>query len=401
MTANAFGYAGFVAVGTVTALLASEIVGGDGLAGMPVAAATLGAALVAAPLALRSRRRGRRRGLWLGYLIGTIGAAAAAVFGEAGLFWPLVIALFFFGAGNASNLQNRFAAADLADEEHRARSIALVVWVGTIGAVLGPAAALWVNRIGTAAGFGDWVSPLGLGVIGFGLAGLVIATRLRPDPLEIVGGVDPNTPSRNPFQGMRHSWSIVWRNRMARLAIGAMALSQGAMVAVMTMTPLHMKDHGHAELSTLVIAAHVFGMFGLAPLLGRWADRNGRLPALKVGAVVLGIGTVASVIAGYVPLLMFVGLFLLGVGWNFAFIAGSALLTESLPLTERVSAQGLSDVLIRLVGAAAALSSGFIKAAVGFHWLANLATLAGILVLIGAIVIQRNHVRAPQPVVPG
>lgn len=383
----------------VTALLASEIVGGDGLAGVPAAAATFGTAIVAGPLALRSKRKGRRKGLWLGYLVGSVGAGAAVLAGQAGVFWVLVVALFFFGAGNASNLQNRFAAADLADDDRRARSIAMVVWVGTIGAVLGPAAALWINRLGRDVGVREWVSPLALGVIGFGIAGMVVASFLRPDPLEVAGGVDPGAPLRNPFRGMGHSWQVIWPNSLARLAVGAMALSQIAMVAVMTMTPLHMKDHGQAELSTLVIAAHVLGMFGLAPILGRWTDRHGRLPALRVGAVVLGTGTVLAVAAGYVPTLMFIGLFLLGLGWNFAFIAGSALLTESLPLSERVGAQGLSDVLIRLVGAAAALSSGFVKTAVGFHWLANLATFAAFLVFVGAVVVTRNRERSVEATV--
>jgi MFS family permease len=163
-----------------------------------------------------------------------------------------------------------------------------------------------------------------------------------------------------------------------------------AMVAVMTMTPLHMKDYGHAELSTLVIAAHVLGMFGLAPLIGRWADRWGRIKALRVGAIVLGIGTISAVAAGYVPALMFLGLFLLGLGWNFAFIAGSALLTESVPAAERVGAQGLSDVLMGLLGATAAFSSGFVKSALGFHWLANFATFAAVLILVGVVVVARS-----------
>jgi MFS family permease len=390
MTASAFGYSGFIAVAAVAALLASEMVEGDGLAGIPAAAGTLGVAVAAAPLALRSKRRGRRRGIWLGYLIGVIGAGVAVIAGQAGIFWLLVVALFAFGAGNASNLQNRFAAADLAEDERRARSIALVVWVGTIGAVLGPAAALWVNRVGMEAGFNEWVSPMILGVVGFGLAGLVIAAFLRPDPLEVSGGVEPDAPRHNTFRGMSHSWRVIRPNSMAMLAVGAMALSQVAMVAVMTMTPLHMKDYGHAELSTLVIAAHVLGMFGLAPLIGRWADRWGRVKALRVGAIVLGIGTISAVATGYVPVLMFIGLFLLGLGWNFAFIAGSALLTESVPTAERVGAQGLSDVLMRFLGAAAAFSSGFVKSAVGFHWLANFATMAAVLILVGAVVVARS-----------
>jgi MFS family permease len=176
---------------------------------------------------------------------------------------------------------------------------------------------------------------------------------------------------------------------MAMLAIGAMAFSQMAMVAVMTMTPPHMRDQGHAEISTLVIAVHVFGMFGLAPLVGRWTDRYGRMTALRTGAVIIATGAIAAVAAGYVLSMMFVGLFLVGLGWNFAFIAGSALLTESVATSERVGAQGLSDVLMRVLGGLAALSSGFVKSSFGFHWLANFATVSSLMILVGAFFVAR------------
>jgi MFS family permease len=385
MAANAFGYAGFVAVVAVAALLASEMTGNDSIAGIPAAAATLGTAAAAASLAQRSKRHGRRIGIRRGYLIGVIGCGVAFVAGQAGMFGLLVVAMVAVGVGNTANLQNRFVAVDLADEDKRARSIAMVVWVGTVGAVVGSPSALWANRVGTGLGVEEWVSPALLGALGFGVAGLIINTMLRPDPLEVAGGIDPDAPRHNPVQGAVHAWRVVWPNVQARLAIVVMAVSQMAMVAVMTMTPLHMKDHGHAELSTLVIAVHVLGMFGLAPLIGRWADRFGRIRSVQVGAVILGVGTVSVVIAGYVPVLMFVGLFLLGVGWSVALIAGSALLTESLAESERVGAQGLADVMMSLLGAAGAFSSGFVKTAVGYEWLANFATAAAVLILIGAV----------------
>ena len=394
MAANAFGYAGFVAIGAVAALLASEMTGNDSIAGIPAAAATLGTAAAAAPLAQRSKRLGRRMGIRRGYLIGAIGCGVAFAAGWAGVFPLLVVAMAAVGVGNASSLQNRFVAADLADEDKRARSIAMVVWVGTIGAVIGSPSALWANRLGTGLGLAEWVSPAVLGALGFGVAGIIINSALRPDPLQVAGGIDPEAPRRNPIRGAAGTWRIVWPNLQARLAIVAMAVSQMAMVAVMTMTPLHMKDHGHAELSTLVIAVHVLGMFGLAPLIGRWADRIGRIRAVQAGAVVLGVGTVAAVIAGYLPVMMFVGLFLLGVGWSVALIAGSALLTESLPESERVAAQGLADVLMSLLGATAAFSSGFIKTTVGFEWLANFATMAAVLILLGAIRVNARLVSA-------
>lgn len=398
MATNVFGYAGFIAIAAISTLLASNMLNGDSLAGLPAAAATLGTAIAATPLALRSKRRGRRSGVTFGYLVAIIGAALGFVAGQAGTFWLFVVAAMAIGVGQASNLQNRYVAADLAHEERRARDISLVVWVGTVGAVVGSPLALWVNRMGMSVGIAEWATPMFLGMAGFAVSASLISIFLRPDPLRLAGAVDRDAPRTNPLRGVGHSWRAIWPNQNARLAIIAMAVSQMAMVAVMTMTPLHMKDHGHAELSTLVIAVHVFGMFGLAPLVGNWADRHGRIRALEAGAIILGAGTVCAVVAGYAPVLIFVGLFLLGLGWNFAFIAGSALLTESLPSGERVGAQGLSDVLMSGLGAVAAFSSGFVKASAGFHWLANFATIAAVVVFVAAFYAHRS--RADSVTVP-
>ena len=393
MGSSAVGYAGVVATTAVVGLLAAEMTGRDLLAGLPAAAATLGTAAAASPLALRAKRLGRRPALTLGSLIAGGGAALAVVAGQLQIFWLLVLAMPVLGVANASNLQARFAAADLADDYKRARSIAMVVWVGTIGAVLGPATALWANRVGVGLGMEPWVSPILISIVGFTAAAAVTARFLRPDPLQLAGGVDPETPFENPLRGLDRSWRAMWARPLARLAVTAMAVSQMAMVAVMTMTPLHMRDHGHADLSTLVISVHVLGMFGLSPLVGRWADRFGRVRILGVGAGILALGTITAVVAGYVPGLVFVGLFLLGLGWSFALIAGSALLTESLPLEERTGAQGLADVAMSLLGAIAALSSGFVKEMVGYHWLANFATLAAILTLFAVATVARSQAR--------
>jgi len=390
MVSNSVGYAGLVSVVAVVGLLASEVMGRDLLAGLPAAAATLGTAIAATPLALRSKRQGRRRGLWLGYFIGAAGGVLALAAGQAGVFWLLILAMGVFGVAQASNLQARFAAADLAGPDRRARAISMVVWVGTVGAVLGPPAALWANRVGTTSlGLRSWVAPMFLGILGFSAAGVVIASVLRPDPLELAGGVDPDAERENPLRTAGNAWTAVWNNPKARLALVVMAVSQMAMVAVMTMTPLHMRDHGHADLSTLVISAHVLGMFGLSPLIGGWADRFGRIKSVGAGAGILGVGTIATVVAGYIPALLFAGLFLLGLGWSFALIAGSALLTESLPIQERVGAQGLADVAMSVLAAIAAFSSGFVKEFAGFHWLANFATIAAVLMIVAVLQVRR------------
>jgi MFS family permease len=382
MLSSAFGYFGFLSVAAVLGLLSAEILGSDSFAGLPAAMETVGAALAAAPLALRARRHGRRPSLALGYFMGTAGAVVSLIAGQSGLFWLLVIGMFGFGAAQASNLQSRFAAADLADEDETARPISLVIWVGTIGAILGPVAALWANRVGIEIGLRSWVGPFLLGIIGVTLAALVVETWLRPDPLVVAGGVSAKSAFESNVKDAIRTAKDIWPNRNARVAIGAMALSNMAMVAVMVMTPLHMRDHGHAEMSILVVSVHVLGMFGLSPLIGGWTDRFGRLGTLAFGAAILGVGTTASVIAGYVPALMFAGLFLLGLGWSVALIAGSALLTESLPQAERVPAQGLSDLVMNLLAALAALASGFVKDLAGYHWLVNIATASALLVLV-------------------
>lgn len=396
MVSSTVGYAGYISVVAVVGLLASELVGNDLWAGVPSAAATIGTAVAATPLALLAKRRGRRRAIGLGYLVAAVGGGLIVVAGQLGLFIALLAAMLLFGVGQASNLQSRFAAADLADEDSRARSIAMVVWVGTVGAVLGAPAALWANGVGTGFGFENWVSPAVLGLAGFTIAAFVVTKSLRPDPLEVAGGVDRNASYESPLRGIGDSWRAIWPNRFARLAILSMAVSQMAMVAVMTMTPLHMRDHGHADLSTLVISIHVLGMFGFSPLIGRWADRLGRIPTLGIGAGILGLGTISAVAAGYVPGLLFTGLFLLGLGWSFALIAGSALLTESVFLEARVGAQGFADLAMSLLGAIAAFGSGIIKEMVGYHWLANLATVSAILILLAVANAARK--RAPQAV---
>jgi MFS family permease len=168
------------------------------------------------------------------------------------------------------------------------------------------------------------------------------------------------------------------------LGIVAMAGSQAAMVGVMTMTPPHMKDHGHADLSAMVIAVHIVGMFGLAPFVGRFVDRVGAVRAIQLGAVVLGTGTVAAVAAGYVPAMIFAGLFLLGLGWSIGLIGGTTLLTASVPREARVEAQGTGDLVLSLCGAAAAFGSGFVKDAAGYHVLADAATVLAAAMLVYA-----------------
>ena len=372
--------AGMVAV---VSLLASDLLGSDRLAGTGSASFTVGAAFTAIPLAAFMRRRGRRLGLTLALLVGAMGSTVAATGGQLRWFPLFLVGMVVFGAGQAATLQQRYVAADLAEPGQQGSAIAAIVWVGTLGAALGPLLTPLEKSAADRVGLDELVGPFVFAAGFFLIAAAVMWIRLRPDPLAVIGGIDPHAERTRPLQVVRSSAAIIWASPGARLGLAAMAASQAAMVGVMTMTPPHMKDHGHADLSAFVIALHIVGMYGLAPIVGRFVDRVGAIRAIQVGAVILGGGTVATVLAGYVPVLMFVGLFFLGLGWNFGLIGGTTILTASVPETTRVEVQGTGDLTLSLCGAAAALSSGFVKASFGFHLLADgaAAMAAALLVL--------------------
>jgi MFS family permease len=336
------------------------------------------------PLAAAMRRHGRRPGLTVALGVAALGAAVSAVGGQTRWFPLFVVGLLLFGAGQAATLQERYVAADLSEPADQAKAISAIVWIGTLGAVFGPILTPVMKDVASAIGIDELVGPYLFATVLFCVAASVVAVRLRPDPLVVAGGVDPHAERVRPLRQVRASYGVIRESPGALLGLGTMAGSQAAMVAVMTMTPPHMKDHGHADLSALVIAAHILGMFGFAPFVGMFVSRVGSVRAIQLGAVVLGVGTISAVVAGYVPVLMFVGLFLLGLGWSIGLIAGSSLLSMSVPASTRVEAQGTGDLIISLCGAAAALGSGFVKASFGFHLLADAATVVAALMLVAA-----------------
>lgn len=379
----------------VVSLLAKDLLGGsDRLAGLGSAGFTLGAAMVSIPLAAYMRRRGRRPGLILASLGGAVGAVVAATGGQLRWFWLFIAGMVLFGAGQAATLQARYVAADLALDEDRARAIGAIVWIGTLGAVFGPTFTPLEKRFGQWLGLDEFIGPYLFATALFLLGALVYFLMLRPDPLVLIGGTDPNAERARPLLQVRRSYGVIRSSPGAMLGIVAMAGSQASMVGVMTMTPPHMKDHGQADLSALVIAVHIVGMFGLAPLVGRFVDRVGSIRAIQFGAVVLGAGTVAAVVAGYVPVMIFVGLFLLGLGWNLGLIGGTTLLTASVPQHTRVEAQGTGDLTLSLCGAVAAFGSGFVKQGWGFHVLADVATVLAGCMLVYAWYCQLRLSRA-------
>jgi MFS family permease len=380
-----FGAASTGAAVTVGAFVIQDMLGEDTpWGGIATACVTLGMAFMAQTLSRVMRRRGRRPGLQLGYTLAAIGGLLAAVGAERLWLPAFVVGLFLFGTGQASNLLARYAAADLAEPDARSRAIGRVIFASTFGAVFGPILIGPAEYVGEAwLGLGRYTGPWLFSSAFFCLAMANVALRLRPDPLVVAGGtVGPDDAgSRSP--PLRNALGVVVRTPRARIALASMVVSQAAMVGVMTMTPVHMRLHGHETLSQYVVSLHIAGMYALSPLIGRYADRRGRLPAIILGAAILMASTVLAALAGELELLLFPALWALGLGWNFGLIGGSSLLTESVPIHDRVAVQGSADLLMSLCGGIAGFASGFVHHAVGYHMLANLASVAagGLLVV--------------------
>ena len=383
------GQAAIAGVVAVLALYVGDMLGDDRFAGSGNAAFTLGSALMAPSFAAFSRRRGRRPALVAAFMIGACGAAVAAFGGQMRWVWLLLVGMVMFGGAQAASLQGRFVAADLAEPGEGPRAIAAVVWLGTLGAVFGPVLAPLWKSLAPHVGLEPNVGPIAVASILALVAAAIVWWRLRPDPLAVIGGIDPRASRVQPIKSVRRSWVVIRRSPLVQLGLASMIIVQSAMVAVMTMTPPHMRDHHQAGSSPYVIAVHIAGMYGMAPWVGRFVERIRPDRAVMVAGIVLACGTAGAVLAGYHRPLIFVGLFLLGLGWNIGLIAGSSLVTSSVALHERVELQGTADLMMSFCGGCAAFGSGFIKRAWGFHLLANgtsvaalaLAVFAGTMVL--------------------
>jgi hypothetical protein len=320
--------------------------------------------------------------------IGACGAVVAAVGGQMRWVWLLLVGMVLFGGAQAASLQGRFVAADLAEPGEESPAIAAVVWLGTLGAVFGPVLTPLWKRLAPHIGLDPSVGPIAIAAMLALVAAAIVWSRLRPDPLEVSGGIDPTATRARPLRSVRRSWVVIKQSRSVQLGLASMVTVQAAMVAVMTMTPPHMRDHHQAGSSAYVIALHIAGMYGLAPWVGRFVERVRADRAVVVAGFVLSAGTACSVLAGYHRPLIFVGLFMLGLGWNIGLIAVSTMVAE-VPIDERVEVQGTADLMMSFCGGCAAFGSGFIKRAWGFHLLANgtsvaalvLAAYAGVMVI--------------------
>ncbi|MEO0492718.1 MAG: MFS transporter [Actinomycetota bacterium] len=392
---------GMTAAFAATSLVAEDITGSDTLATFAASMISIGGAITAVPLGRYMAEHGRRPGLVRAWIVGTLGALLAflAVITE---FYPLLLlGVLGIGIGQAANLAARYAAADLAEEGKRAREIGIVVWAGSIGSVLGPTVALggtgWIAS--ELLGLDELAGPFLMSIFVFGVAVFVINRFLRPDPLlvSVELGTEGDTEAEKP--SLAESFRKLVTHRLAAIAVFAMAVGQGVMVAVMTVTPLHLDDGAHeARIIGLVISLHIVGMYFFAPLVGWLVDRLPVVLMVGTAGVVLFIGAeMASHTDPEDTLGVFIGLFLVGVGWSIAMISGSALLTSAFPAAERASVQGAADFTMVAAGATGGLLSGVIVEASSYHALSHWAAVLALSLVAVALYPVVTNVKPKKP----
>lgn len=375
----------FGATVSLGALLAADLSGQEALSGLATASVTLGASLCAIPLARLAARRGRRVALTLGNLFALVGIAVVITAASLRLFPLLIVGVILIGAGNAGNLQSRFAATDLADTGRRGRDLGTVVWATTVGAVAGPLLLTPGEAVGELLGMPPLTGSYAFSIVAQTAAFVLYLTALRPDPLL--------TAQRLAQSGEARREHIVETDRpvAARYAIFAVAGSHVVMASVMAMTPIHLAhlapDHVTLVVGT-TIALHVFGMYGLSPVFGVLADRVGRIATIMLGQALLAASLVLAAVAPDAQVAVVVALFLLGAGWSAATVAGAALLTESTLTALRPRRQGISDTVMTFSAAVGAVLAGLVLARIGYGGLALVA-----LVIVVAVTVLAPYAR--------
>lgn len=349
----------------VGSLLLVDLTGGAARwAGLPTAVILVSSAVAAWPLASWKGRIGYRLLLLFSALTGVLGGLVAMVGATLGSIGWIVVACVLVGVANAGIALGRYAAAELAPMRGRGRAMSVVMTSSTVGALGAPVLANLAVELAKSAG---WTArpeagAFALAALAYALAGIVGSLLVSREPVAIAKLADWKVPEAAPGA------TPIEPTGTARLvaSIGSLVFAQMAMVFLMSVTPADMK-HCHHPMGeiTAVLTVHFLGMFGLSFLTGQLVDRFGRLRTIALGSLVLAVscllGFAWTDLAGRL-----VSLFLLGLGWNFCFLAGSVLVADALRAGNKARLQGGADALVALSSSAASLSAGLALQSFGF-----------------------------------
>jgi MFS family permease len=388
--AQSLASAGFIAAATLNSIIGEKLGGGSAWAGVPSAVYLLGGAFAASAWGYLMDVIGRRNGIALGMAIGVAGTGLVIFSIDTGSLIGFLVGMLFMGVANAAIVLGRFAAAEVNPPEKRGAAISMVVLGGTFGSVFGPLIVIPAGALVKTFGMDENAGAYAASLILFGLAALLVFVALRPDPRDVGREVAKLHPHVNDDGPVRSIWTIL-RQPEAFAAVMAMVLGQVVMVAVMVITSLHMKHNQHPlpDIAT-VISAHTFGMYAFSIVSGRLADKWGRAMVILIGSFVLLLSCLTAPLSPDV-LPLAVSLFLLGLGWNFCFVGGSALLADQLSPAERARTQGTNDLLVGLAAATGSLTSGLTFAALGYTLVALIGAGLSLIPMILSIQLLRKR----------
>ena len=377
--------AGFIASATLNSIIGTKLGGSPSYAGVASAVYLVGAAFAASGWGYLMDRIGRRNGIVYGLLIGVIGNLLVLYALGTSSFLLFLIGMILMGITNAAVVLARFAAAEVNPPERRGAAISNVVVGGTFGAIVGPLLIGPMGNFARTLGMDELAGAYIATLVLFAVSAVVVFVGLRPDPGDLGKQVAALYPGLR-LTGEARPLLEIFRQPAALVAVTAMVLGQVVMVAIMVITSLHMRDHQHNLTNiSAVISSHTLGMFAFSVLSGRLSDRWGRGPVILTGASTLLLACITAPLSPNVfPLA--VSLFLLGLGWNFCFVGGSALLADQLSPLERSQTQGTNDLLVGLASATGSLGSGFIFAASNFTVIALVSGILALMPLIMSLV---------------
>jgi MFS family permease len=379
---------------SIGALLAAELSGTVAWSGAAATFSTLGTAVWAIPLSRLAFPKGRRVALAFGAALAISGATLVITAASIGFFPLLLLALFLLGAGSATSLQARFAATDLPTTKKVGRDLSLVVWATTVGAVTGPNLFGPGEIVGDFLGLPDLTGPFVFTIMAQMMATSVFWFGLRPDPLLVAKQLDATNKVPRPKLSLKNAFQTLKAYPIAAYAIMSIALSHMVMVSVMSMTPIHVTTHGGSLVVVgFVISLHILGMYAFAPVFGFLSDKIGPVKTILTGQLIFVGALLIAGLGSETEHLVTIGLFFLGLGWSASTVAGSALLTVSVPVDQKTNVQGLSDSLMNLSGAFGGAIAGTLVALYFFVGLNLIALLPVALIVIFSLIVRGHRLR--------
>lgn len=360
------GGAGQSVGGAAGALLAGRVGGSAGVAGLPATMLVLGTALGTLIMSRATMRWGRPRALAAGLASATVGAVLAVLGAASASLLLVLVGNMLVGTGQAAVMLSRYAAADLAQPAHRARAMGRLLTATTVGAVLGPNLLAPSDDLGRALGLPPLAGPYAVAAAAFVLA--TVSVRAVPIPI---------APSVDAGDLPRSSWS-----RTAVTGVAVLGIANLVMTAVMTMAPVHLQHLGTGlGWVGLVISVHIAGMFAPSSLSALLTERLGpaRTCVVAAGLLVVACGWAATATT---VLTMSGSMLLLGVGWNVALLAGSALVTAGVPDAQRPVREGWGDIGMGVAASGAGAASGMIMSGAGYAGLAVTGAIASLPILV-------------------